>query len=44
MCLNGTYSKICIDKHLSDVFPLQNGLKPGDAITIAFQLGFRMCH
>jgi hypothetical protein len=27
MCLNKTYSKVCIDKHLSDTFPIQNGLK-----------------
>jgi hypothetical protein len=29
MCLNETYSKICIDKHLPDKFPIQNGLKQG---------------
>jgi hypothetical protein len=27
MCLNETYSKVCIGKHLSDSFPIQNGLK-----------------
>jgi hypothetical protein len=27
MCLNKTYSKIRISKHLSDSFPNQNGLK-----------------
>jgi hypothetical protein len=27
MCLNETHSKVCIDKHLSDSFPIQNGLK-----------------
>jgi hypothetical protein len=27
MCLNETYSKVCIGKHLSDTFPIQNGLK-----------------
>jgi hypothetical protein len=27
MCLNKTYSKVHIDKHLSDSFPIQNGLK-----------------
>jgi sorting nexin-29 len=31
MCLNETYSKVCIGKHLSDHFPVQNGLKQGDA-------------
>jgi hypothetical protein len=27
MCLNETYSKVRIGKHLSDRFPIQNGLK-----------------
>jgi len=27
MCLNETYSKVCIGKNLSDAFPIQNGLK-----------------
>jgi hypothetical protein len=30
MCLNKTYSKVCVGKHLSDTFPIQNGLKQGD--------------
>jgi hypothetical protein len=33
MCLNETYSKLCIGKHLSDSFPIQNGLKQGDALS-----------
>jgi hypothetical protein len=33
MCLNDTYSKIHIGKHLSDSFPIQNGLKQGDALS-----------
>jgi hypothetical protein len=33
MCLNETYSKVCIGKHLSDSFPIQNGLKQGDALS-----------
>jgi hypothetical protein len=33
MCLNETYSKICIGKHLSGAFPIQNGLKQGDALS-----------
>jgi hypothetical protein len=33
MCLNETYSKVCIGKHLSDSFPTQNGLKQGDALS-----------
>jgi len=27
MHLNEIYSKVCINKNLSDVFPIQNGLK-----------------
>jgi hypothetical protein len=27
-----TYSKVCIDKNLSDAFPIQNGLKQGNAL------------
>jgi sorting nexin-29 len=33
MCLNETYSKVLIGKHLSDSFPVQNGLKQGDALS-----------
>jgi hypothetical protein len=33
MCLNETYSKVRIGKHLSDSFPIQNGLKPGDDLS-----------
>jgi hypothetical protein len=29
MCLNKVYSKVCIGKHLSDNFPIQNSLKQG---------------
>jgi hypothetical protein len=31
MCINETYSKVRICKHLSDSFPIQNGLRQGDA-------------
>jgi hypothetical protein len=34
MLLNETYSKVCIGKHLSDTFPIQNGLKQGDALLL----------
>jgi hypothetical protein len=34
MCLNETYSKILIGKHLSGAFPIQNGLKQGDALSL----------
>jgi hypothetical protein len=30
--LNETYGKVQIDKHLCDTFPIQNGLKQGDAL------------
>jgi hypothetical protein len=33
MCLDETYSKVRIGKHLSDSFPIQNGLKQGDALS-----------
>jgi hypothetical protein len=33
MCLNETYSKVRIGKFLSDKFPIQNGLKQGDALS-----------
>jgi hypothetical protein len=33
MCLNETYSKVRIGKHLSDSFPFQNGLRQGDALS-----------
>jgi hypothetical protein len=33
MCLNETYIKVRIGKHLSDSFPIQNGLKEGDAVS-----------
>jgi hypothetical protein len=33
MCLNETYSTVRTGKHLSDSFPIQNGLKQGDALS-----------
>jgi hypothetical protein len=33
ICLNETYGKVRIGKHLSDNFPIQNGLKQGDALS-----------
>jgi hypothetical protein len=33
MCLNETYSKVCISKQLYDTFPIQNGVKQGDALS-----------
>jgi hypothetical protein len=33
VCLNETYSKVHIGKHLSDSFTIQNGSKQGDALS-----------
>ena len=33
MCLNETYSRVQVGKNLSDVFPIRNGLKHGDALS-----------
>jgi hypothetical protein len=33
MCLNETYSTVHIGKYKSDKFPIQNGLKQGDALS-----------
>jgi hypothetical protein len=33
MCLNVTYIKVCISKHLSDTFPNQNDPIYGDALS-----------
>jgi len=33
MCLNETFSRVRVGKHLSDVFPLRNDLKQGDALS-----------
>jgi len=33
MCLNESRGKIHTGKHLSHIFPIQNGLKQGDALS-----------
>ena len=33
MCLNKTYNRALVGKQLSDMFPIMNGLKQGDAVT-----------
>ena len=33
MCLNETYSRVQVDKRLSDMFPIRNGLKQGDNLS-----------
>jgi hypothetical protein len=32
MCCNETYSRTWVGKHLSDMFPVRNGLKQGEAV------------
>jgi hypothetical protein len=45
MCLSETYSRVHVDKHLSEMFPLKNGLVERSVFfTIAFQLHFGVCH
>jgi hypothetical protein len=34
MCLNETYSKVRIGKHLSDSFLIENDIKQGDALSL----------
>jgi hypothetical protein len=34
MCLNEMYNRVCIGKHLSDNFHIQNGLKEGDPLLL----------
>ena len=33
MCLNETYGRVRVGKHASDMFPIRNGLKKGDALS-----------
>ena len=33
MCLTGTFSRIQVGKNVSDMFPIRNGLKQGDALS-----------
>jgi hypothetical protein len=33
MCLNETYSRVRVGKHLSDRFPIKNDLKKGGALS-----------
>jgi sorting nexin-29 len=43
ICLNETYSTVRIGKYQSDKFPIQNGLKQGDALSplfFSFGLGY----
>ena len=43
MCLTETYSRVRVVKNLSDMFPIRNGLKQGDALSpllFNFALGY----
>ena len=33
MCLTETYSRVRVGKNLSEMFPIRNGLKEGDALS-----------
>ena len=33
MCLTETFSRVGVAKNLSDMFPIRNGLKQGDALS-----------
>ena len=33
MCLTETYNRVPVGKNLSDMFPIRNGLKQGDALS-----------
>jgi hypothetical protein len=43
ICLNESYSKVRIGKHLFDNFPVQNGLKHALS-QLLFQLCLKTCH
>ena len=43
MCLNETYNRVRVGKNLSDIFPIKNGLKQGDALSLLL-FNFRVCH
>ena len=34
VCLNETYSRVRVGKHLSHIFPIRNGMKQGDAVSL----------
>jgi len=36
MCLNETYIKVQVDKHLSDTFGIKHGLQQGDDLSPLF--------
>ena len=45
MCLNETFSRVRVEKHLSGMFSIKNGWKQGNALSCFFcQLCCRLCH
>ena len=45
MCLNATYSRVWVSKHLSDMFPSKNGLKQEMLYYFCFStLLYNVCH
>jgi hypothetical protein len=44
MCLNETYSRVWLGKHLSARFPVRNGLKQGDPLLPLLFISFTVCH
>jgi len=36
MCLNETYSKVFVGKHLCHILPIKSGLKQRDALSLLF--------
>jgi hypothetical protein len=41
MCLNETYSRVQVDRHLSDMFPSKNGLKHVAISSLLFSFAFK---
>jgi len=44
MCLNETYSRVRVGKHLSAMFHIKNGLKKGDALSSLLFNSALECH
>jgi len=34
LCLSETYSRVRVGKYLSEIFPIKNGLRQGDALSL----------
>jgi len=41
MCLSKTFTRVRVSKHLSDMFPIRNGLKQGEAL-LSLLFGFAL--